>query len=72
MGLKAVDYSILSLPALHLGSSQNANLIHNPFEAERTQVLAIVVLLETVMDWPSGIQGICPVSRSVLGPFGAF
>ena len=23
-------------------------------------------------DWPSGVQGKCPVGRSVLGPFGAF
>ena len=23
-------------------------------------------------DWTSGVQGICPVGRSVLGSFGAF
>ena len=38
----------------------------------------LLLLAETAVDfllpgadWPSGLQGICPVGRYVLGPFGA-
>ena len=35
-------------------------------------LITLIYSPHTGADWPSGVQGKCPVGRSVLGPFGAF